>query len=202
MLSYLDPEQSGQILSELEEDVQADVASRIATMDSTPPNIIAEIEQILEKNISSSLTEDYTETGGVQSVVDVLNEVDRSTERTILDTLEVQQPELAEEIKKRMFTFDDIVILDDRAIQRIIREADAEDLKLSLRVVSDEVKDVIFKNMSSRMSETFKEEMEYMGPVRLRDVEEAQTRIVSTVRRLDETGEIVIARGGGDDIIV
>lgn len=202
VLSYLDPEQSGQILSELEEDVQADVASRIATMDSTPPNIIAEIEQILEKNISSSLTEDYTETGGVQSVVDVLNEVDRSTERTILDTLEVQQPELAEEIKKRMFTFDDIVILDDRAIQRIIREADAEDLKLSLRVVSDEVKDVIFKNMSSRMSETFKEEMEYMGPVRLRDVEEAQTRIVSTVRRLDETGEIVIARGGGDDIIV
>lgn len=202
VLSYLDPEQSGQILSELEEDVQADVASRIATMDSTPPNIIAEIEQILEKNISSSLTEDYTETGGVQSVVDVLNEVDRSTERTILDTLEIQQPELAEEIKKRMFTFDDIVILDDRAIQRIIREADAEDLKLSLRVVSDEVKDVIFKNMSSRMSETFKEEMEYMGPVRLRDVEEAQTRIVSTVRRLDETGEIVIARGGGDDIIV
>ena len=202
VLSYLDPEQAGQILSELEEGVQADVASRIATMDSTPPNIIAEIELILEKNISSSLTEDYTETGGVQSVVDVLNEVDRSTERTILDTLEVQQPELAEEIKKRMFTFDDIVILDDRAIQRIIREADAEDLKLSLRVASDEVKDVIFKNMSSRMSETFKEEMEYMGPVRLRDVEEAQTRIVGTVRRLDETGEIVIARGGGDDIIV
>lgn len=202
VLSYLDPEQSGQILSELEEAVQADVASRIATMESTPPNIIAEVEQVLEKNISSSLTEDYTETGGVQAVVDVLNEVDRSTERTILDTLEIQQPELAEEIKKRMFIFDDIVILDDRAIQRIIREVDAEDLKLSLRVASDEVKDVIFKNMSTRMSETFKEEMEYMGPVRLRDVEEAQTRIVGTVRRLDETGEIVIARGGGDDIIV
>lgn len=202
VLSYLDAEQAGQILSSLEEDVQADIASRIATMDSTPPDIIAEIEQVLEKNISSSLTEDYTQTGGVQSVVDVLNEVDRSTERTILDALELQQPELAEEIKKRMFIFDDIVILDNRAIQRIIREVEGEDLKLSLRVASDEVKDIIFKNMSSRMSETFKEEMEYMGPVRLRDVEEAQTRIVGTIRRLDEMGEIVIARGGGDDIIV
>jgi len=202
VLSYLDAEQAGQILSSLEEDVQADIASRIATMDSTSPDIIAEVEQVLEKNISSSLTEDYTQTGGIQSVVDVLNEVDRGTERTILDALEVQEPELAEEIKKRMFIFDDIVILDNRAIQRIIREVEDEDLKLSLRVASDEVKDVIFKNMSSRMVETFKEEMEYMGPVRLRDVEEAQTRIVSTIRRLDEIGEIVIARGGGDDIIV
>src|SRR5699024_2967923 len=138
------------VLSELDEYVRAEVASRISTMDSTIPNITAEIEQRLEKNISSSLTEDYTETGGVQSVVDVLNEVDRSTEITILDTLEVQQPELAEEIKKRMFTFDDIVILDDRAIQRIIREIDSEDLKLSLRVAGEAVREIIFKNMSSR----------------------------------------------------
>src|SRR5690625_1607653 len=202
VLSYLEPEQAGQILSSLEEEVQADIASRIATMDSTPPDIITEIEQVLEKNISTSLTEDYTQTGGIQSVVEVLNEVDRSTERTILDTLEIQNPELAEEIKKRMFIFDDIVILDNRAIQRIIREVENEDLKLALRAASDEVKDVIFKNMSQRMAETFKEEMEYMGPVRLRDVEEAQTRIVGTIRRLDEIGEIVIARGGGDDIIV
>lgn len=202
VLSYLDPEQAGQILSELEEDVQADIASRIATMEATSPDIVAEIEQVLEKNISTSLTEDYTEVGGIQSVVEVLNEVDRSTERTILDTLEIQSPELAEEIKKRMFIFDDIVILDNRAIQRIIREVDNEDLKLALRVASDEVKEVIFKNMSQRMAETFEEEMEYMGPVRLRDVEEAQTRIVGSIRRLDEIGEIVIARGGGDDIIV
>lgn len=202
ILSYLDPEQAGQILSELEEDVQADIASRIATMDSTPPDIINEIEQVLEKNISSSLTDNYTQTGGIQAVVDVLNEVDRSTERTILDSLEIQDPELAEEIKKRMFIFDDIVILDNRAIQRVIREVENEDLRLALKVASDEVKDVIFKNMSERMAETFKEEMEYMGPVRLRDVEEAQTRIVGTIRRLDEIGEIVIARGGGDDIIV
>lgn len=202
VLSYLDPEQAGQILSELEEDVQADIASRIATMEATSPDIVTEIEQVLEKNISTSLTEDYTKVGGIQSVVEVLNEVDRSTERTILDTLEIQNPELAEEIKKRMFIFDDIVILDNRAIQRIIREVDNEDLKLALRVASDEVKEVIFKNMSQRMAETFEEEMEYMGPVRLRDVEEAQTRIVGSIRRLDEIGEIVIARGGGDDIIV
>src|SRR5690625_2377329 len=202
VLSYLDPEQAGQILSELEEDVQADIARRIATMESTPPDFIEEIEMVLEKNISTSLSETYTQTGGIAAVVQVLNEVDRSTERTILDTLEIQEPDLAEDIKKRMFVFDDIVILDNRAVQRIIREVESDDLKLALRVVGDEVKDVIFNNMSERMSETIKEEMEYMGPVRLRDVEEAQSRIVSTIRRLDEIGEIVIARGGGDDIIV
>lgn len=202
VLSYLDAEQAGQVLSELEEDVQADIARRIATMDSTPPDIVSDIERILEQKISSSLIDDYTQTGGIQAVVEVLNQVDRSTERTILETLEIQDPDLSEEIKKRMFIFDDIVILDNRAIQRIIREVDNEDLMLSLRVASDEVKDLLFSNMSQRMEETFKEEMEFMGPVRLRDVEEAQSRIVATIRRLDEIGEIVIARGGGDDIIV
>ncbi|API93885.1 MULTISPECIES: flagellar motor switch protein FliG [Virgibacillus] len=202
VLSYLDPEQAGQILSALPQDMQADVAKRIATMDSTSPEIISQVEQVLEKNISASFTEDYTQTGGIPAVVEVLNGVDRSTERTILDALEIQDPELADEIKKRMFVFEDIVILDNRAIQRIIREVDNEDLRLSLKVASDEVKDIVFKNMSQRMAETFKEEMEYMGPVRLRDVEEAQTRIVSTIRRLEDIGEIVIARGGGDDIIV
>src|SRR5690625_2195215 len=127
VLSYLDPEQAGQILSSLEEEVQADIARRIATMYSTPPDIVSEIEQILERNISSSLIDDYTQTGGVQAVVEVLNEVDRSTERTILDSLEIQDPELAEEIKKRMFIFDDIVILDNRAIQRVIREVENDD---------------------------------------------------------------------------
>src|SRR5699024_10494870 len=155
-----------------------------------------------EKNLATSLTEDYTQTGGIESVVEVLNGVDRSTERTILDALEVEDPELAEEIKKRMFVFEDIVILDNRAIQRVIREVDNDDLRLSLRVSSEEVKEIVFSNMSQRMAETFKEEMEYMGPVRLRDVEEAQTRIVSTIRRLEDIGEIIIARGGGDDIIV
>lgn len=202
VLSYLDPEQAGQILSSLPQELQAEVAKRIAVMDSTSPDIITQVEQVLEKHLSASLTEDYTQTGGIQAVVEVLNGVDRSTERTILDELEQQDPELAEEIKKRMFVFEDIVILDNRAIQRVIREVDGEDLRLSLKVASEEVKEIVFGNMSSRMADTYREEMEYMGPVRLKDVEEAQSRIVSVIRRLEETGEIVIARGGGDDIIV
>ncbi|MFJ7365466.1 flagellar motor switch protein FliG [Peribacillus frigoritolerans] len=202
ILSYLDPTQAGQILSELPQEVQADIARRIALMDSTSPEIINEVEQILERKLSATVTQDYTQTGGVEAVVDVLNGVDRSTERTILDALEIQDPELAEEIKKRMFVFEDIVTLDGRAIQRIVRESDNEDLKLSLKVASDEVKEIVFRNMSKRMVETFQEEMEFMGPVRLRDVEEAQSRIVAVIRKLEETGDIVIARGGGDDIIV
>ncbi|MBD3109446.1 flagellar motor switch protein FliG [Bacillus sp. AGMB 02131] len=202
ILSYLDPTQAGQILSELPQEVQADIARRIATMDSTSPEIINEVEQILERKLSTTVTQDYTLTGGIESVVDVLNGVDRTTEKTILDALEIQDPELAEEIKKRMFVFEDIVTLDGRAIQRVIRDSENEDLKLALKVASEEVKEIVFKNMSKRMIETFTEEMEYMGPVRLRDVEEAQTRIVSVIRRLEEAGEIIVARGGGDDIIV
>lgn len=202
VLSYLDNEQAGQILSELPQEMQADIAKRIALMDSTSPEIIYEVERILEQKLSSTVTQDYTQTGGIQAVVEVLNGVDRSTERTILDALEIQDPELAEEIKKRMFVFEDIVTLDNRAIQRVIREVENDDLRLALKVASEEVQEVVFSNMSSRMAETFKEEMEFTGPVRLKDVEEAQTRIVASIRRLEEVGEIVIARGGGDDIIV
>src|SRR5699024_2294708 len=202
ILSYLDSEQAGQILSDLPQEMQADIAKRIATMDSTSPEIISQVEQVLERNVATSLTEDYTQTGGIQAVVEVLNGVDRSTERTILDALEVQDPELSNEIKKRMFVFEDIVILDNRAIQKVIREVEDKDLQLSLKIASDEVKEIIFKNMSERMAETYKEDMKYMGPVRLKEVEDAQTSIVSVIRKLEETGEIVIARGGGDDIIV
>lgn len=202
ILSYLESVQAGQILSELPQEVQADIAKRIALMDSTSPEIINEVENILERKLSATVTQDYTRTGGIETVVEVLNSVDRSTERTILDSLEIQDPELAEEIKKRMFVFEDIVTLDNRSIQRVIRDVENEDLQLALKVANDEVKDVVFKNMSQRMVETFKDEMEFMGPVRLRDVEEAQSRIVAVIRRLEEAGEIVIARGGGDDIIV
>lgn len=202
ILSYLEATQAGQILSELPQEMQADIARRIALMDSTSPEIINEVEQILERKLSATVTQDYTQTGGVEAVVDVLNGVDRATERTILDALEIQDPDLAEEIKKRMFVFEDIVTLDGRAIQRVVRESDNDDLKLALKVASEEVKEIVFRNMSKRMVETFLEEMEYMGPVRLRDVEEAQSRIVAVIRRLEEAGEVVIARGGGDDIIV
>jgi len=202
ILSYLEAEQAGLILSALPQEMQADIARRIATMDSTSPEVISEIEAVLERKLSSTVTQDYTETGGVDAVVEVLNGVDRTTEKTILDALEIQDPELAEEIRKRMFVFEDIVTLDNRSIQRIIRDCENEDLILALKVSSEEVKEVLFRNMSQRMAESFQEEIEVMGPVRLKDVEDAQSRIVSTIRRLEETGEIIIARGGGDDIIV
>lgn len=202
VLSYLDPQQAAIILSELPPEKQADVAKRIALMDSTSPDVITQIEYVLEQKLSSTVTQDYTQAGGIEAVVEVLNGVDRSTERTILDALEVEDPELAEEIKKRMFVFEDIVKLDNRSIQRVIRDVENEDLMLALKVASEEVKEALFRNMSKRMAETFKEEMEFMGPVRLRDVEEAQTRIVAAIRRLEEMGEIIIARGGGDDIVV
>ncbi|KOO46611.1 flagellar motor switch protein FliG [Priestia koreensis] len=202
VLSYLDPAQAGMILSSLPQERQADIARRIATMSSTAPEVINEIEQILERKLSTTVTQDYTQTGGVEAVVEVLSGVDRTTEKLILDTLEIQDPELAEEIKKRMFVFEDIVTLDNRAIQRVIRDIENEDLLLSLKVASEEVKSVIFRNMSQRMVQTFQEEMEFMGPVRLKDVEEAQSRIVGVIRRLEDSGEIMVARGGGDDIIV
>ncbi|MGE7917857.1 flagellar motor switch protein FliG [Viridibacillus sp. NPDC093762] len=202
ILSYLEPQQAGIILSSLPQEVQADIAKRIAMMDSTSPEVISEIESVLERKLSSTVTQDYTETGGVDAVVEVLNGVDRQTEKTILDALEIQDPELAEEIKKRMFVFEDIVTLDNRSIQRVIRDCENEDLLLAMKISSEEVKEIIFKNMSQRMAETFKEEMEVMGPVRLRDVEDAQMRIVAVTRRLEDAGEIIIARGGGDDVIV
>nr|WP_285851890.1 flagellar motor switch protein FliG [Sporosarcina luteola] len=202
ILSYLEAEQAGMILSSLPQEMQADIAKRIATMDSTSPEVISEIEAVLERKLSSTVTQDFTETGGVDAVVQVLNGVDRATEKTILDALEIQDPELAEEIRKRMFVFEDIVTLDNRSIQRIVRECENEDLILSMKVSSEEVREILFKNMSQRMAESFQEEMDVMGPVRLRDVEEAQARIVSIIRRLEDSGEIIIARGGGDDIIV
>lgn len=202
ILSYLDAAQAGQILSKLPQDMQADVAKRIALMDGTSPEVISEVEDILEKKLSATPTRDYTQAGGIEAVVEVLNGVDRSTEKTILDELGVRNPELAEDIKKRMFVFEDIVTLDPRAIQRVIRDVANEDMILALKAASDEVKKIVFQNMSQRMVETLKEEMEFMGPVRLRDVEEAQTNIVSIIRRLEDAGEIVIARGGGDEVIV
>jgi len=201
VLSYLKPDQSAAILSALPHEIQADIAKRVATLERISPEVIGHVENVLEKKLSATVTQDYTSSGGIEAIVQILNGVDRATERTILDTLEVESPELAEEIKKRMFVFEDIVTLDNRSIQRIIRDIDNQDLQLALKVASDTVKEVMFKNMSQRMAEALKEEIEFMGPVRLRDVEEAQMRIVATIRRLEEMGEIIISRGG-DEIVV
>lgn len=202
VLTYLEPEKAGMILSELPNDIQKEVSKRIAKMDRTSPEIINEVENVLENKLSSTINQEYSEVGGIEALVDVLNGVDRSTEKTILDALMDEDPELAEEVKKRMFVFEDIVILDSRSIQRVLRDVETEDLKFAMKASGDEVKELLFKNMSTRMAETIREELEIMGPVRIKDVEEAQTKIVDIIRRLEETGDIVIARGGGDEFVV
>ncbi len=202
IMAYLSPEQSGTILSSLPSERQVDVAKRIATMDRTSPDVLKDVERILERKLSSLVTQDFTAAGGIDSIVEVLNRVDRTTERTIIENLEIQSPELAEEIKRRMFVFEDIVLLDDRSLQLVLREIESKDLALALKGSSGEVGEKIYKNMSKRASEMLKEEIEYMGPVRIRDVEEAQQKIVNVIRRLEESGEIVVSRGKGDEIIV
>lgn len=202
ILSYLNPNQAAQVLSALPQNKQADVAARIALMGSTSPEIIKEVENVLEKKLSSLVTQDYSLTGGIQSIVDILNSVDRGTEKYILETLEIQNAELVEEIRKKMFVFEDIVHLEGVAIQRFIREIDNNDLAIALKTATDELKDMIFANMSSRMREMLQEDMDFMGPVRLRDVEDAQQKIVNVIRKLEEANEIVISRGGGDELVV
>jgi len=202
VLSYLPPSQSSAIISALPQDKQADVAERIAIMDSTSPEVIKEVELVLEKKFSSMATQDYASTGGIDSIVEILNSVDRGTEKYIMETLEIDNPELAEEISQKMFVFEDIISLDSVSIQRFIREVDNDDMTIALKGSTDEVKDIIISNMSSRMGEMIEEDMEFMGPVRLSDVEEAQQKIVGIIRRLEEAGEIIIARGGGDELIV
>lgn len=202
ILSYLRPQQASVILSALPQEKQADVARRIALMDRTSPEIIKEIERVLEKKLSSMISQDYTAAGGIESIVDILNSVDRGTEKNIMETLELQDTDLAEQIKKKMFVFEDIVTLDNRSIQRVIREVENNDWALALKSSSEEVSKTVFSNMSKRLAEMIREDMEYMGPVRLRDVEEAQQKIVNVIRKLEDAGEIVISRGGGDEIIV
>ncbi len=202
IVSYLDPQQSAAILSALPAETQADVARRIAIMDRTSPEIIKEVESILERKITSIGTQDYTSAGGIKSIVNILNQVDRSTEKTIMETLDLQDPDLAEEIKKLMFVFEDIIRLDDRSIQLVLREVDSKDMALAIKGSSDEVGEKIKHNMSKRAAKMLEEDIEFLGPVRLRDVEDAQQRIVNVIRRLEDSGEIVISRGGGDELIV
>ena len=202
ILSYLSPQQAAGIISALTPDKQTDVAKRIAMMDRTSPDVIKEVENILEQKLASLVSQDYTIVGGVDSVVEVLNTVDRGTEKHIMENLEIEEPELADEIRKKMFVFEDILLLDDRSIQRVLREVENSELAIALKNANEEVQNVIFNNMSTRLVDMIKEDMEYMGPVRLKDVEEAQQKIVNIIRKLEDSAEIVISRGGGDEIIV
>ena len=202
ILSYLSSGQAAAILASLVPEKQADVARRIATMDRTSPDVIKEVERVLESKLSSLVNQDYTIIGGVDAVVDILNTVDRGTEKHIMETLEVEEPELADEIRKKMFVFEDILLLDDRAIQRVLRDVDNNDLAIACKGSNEEVQGRIFSNMSKRLAEMIKEDMEFMGPVRMKDVEEAQQKIVNIIRKLEDSAEIVISRGGGDEIVV
>jgi flagellar motor switch protein FliG len=202
ILAYLAPGQAAMIVSALPPDKQADVIKRIATMDRTSPDVIKEVEKVLESKLSNLVNQDYTIVGGVDAVVDILNAVDRGTEKHISTTLEIEEPELADEIRKKMFVFEDILQLDDRAIQRVLRDVDNNDLAIALKNANEQVQLAIFNNLSKRLGVMIKEDMEFMGPVRMKDVEEAQQKIVNTIRKLEDSAEIVIARGGGDEIIV
>lgn len=202
ILSYMESDQASELLSSLPEELQPDVAKRIALMDRTSPETIKEVEKLLERKLSTYTMQDFSMVGGVTALVDIMNRVDRSTERHILETLEGEEPELAEEIKKKMFVFEDIVKLSDRDIQLVSREIEMHDMAVALKGASEDVKQKIFDNMSKRAVGLLQEEMEFMGPVRVRDVEEAQQKVVAVIRRLEEAGEIVISRGGGEELIV
>ena len=202
ILSYLSTGQASTIISQLPQDKQADVAKRIAQMDRTSPDIIKEVERVLERKLSSLANQDYTLAGGVDAIVEILNTVDRGTEKHIMETLEIDEPELADEIRKKMFVFEDILTLDDRSIQRVLREVDNNELAVALKSANEDVQNAIFNNLSKRLATMIREDMDFMGPVRMKDVEEAQQKIVNIIRKLEDSGEIVTSRGGGDELVV
>jgi flagellar motor switch protein FliG len=202
VLAYLDPQQASTVLAALPAERKVDVLRRIANMDKTAPEIIKEVEDVLQRKLSALSNESLTLSGGVKTVAEILNMTDRQTEKNILRTLDEEDPDLSNEIKKLMFVFDDIVLIDDRGIQQILKGVDNKELSMALKTASEEVKQKIFKNMSKRAAEAIAEEMEFMGPVRVKQVEEAQQRIVAVIRKLEEAGEIIIGgRGAGDEII-
>ena len=202
ILSYMSASQASQIISGLPQERQAEVAKRVALMDRTSPDVIKEVEKILESKLASLVNQDYTIVGGVDQVVEILNSVDRGTEKHIMETLEIEEPELADEIRKKMFVFEDILLLDDKAIQRVLRDVENSDLALALKGSNEQVQNAIFNNLSKRLAAMIKEDMEFMDPVRMKDVEEAQQKIVNLIRKLEDYGDIIISRGGGDEIIV
>ncbi|MEA4883645.1 MAG: flagellar motor switch protein FliG [Clostridia bacterium] len=202
IVAHLRPDQAAMVLSALSAELQADVALRVAQMEGARPEVIKEVESVLERKLTTFGTQEFSAAGGVKSLVEVLQNVDRATEKVILEKLEEENPDIAEQIKNLMFVFEDVVYIDDRYVQMVIREVDSKDLALALKVASAEVKDKITKNMSERAAAMLKEELEYLGPVRLRNVEEAQTKIVAVIRRMEEAGQIVASHEKGDEVVV
>lgn len=202
IMSYLEPAQAAGIIGGLPATMQAEVAKRIAQMDRITPEVLREVERVLERKLSTVMGQDFTLAGGIDAIVNIINNADRGTERNIMEHLEENDPELAEEIKRRLFVFEDIIKLDDRSLQRVLREVEMKELSLALKGATEELRSKFFKNMSKRASEMLKEDMDYMGPVRVKDVEESQQKVVNVIRALEDVGEIVISRGGEEDLVV
>lgn len=201
ILSYASPDQAATVIADLPQEKQVDVVQRIANMDRTLPDVIKIVENNLSNKFANVMSVDYTQFGGIDYVADVMNNMDRTNEKVIFDELNRKDAELSEEIRQKMFVFEDITTLDDMSIQRFLRDVDSKDLVYALKGSNQDVADVIFKNMSSRAADTVKSDLEYTHNVRLRDVEEAQQRIVGIIRNLESEGELVISKGGKDEII-
>ena len=201
ILSYARSDQASTVIAELPKEKRIDVVERIARMDRTSPEVIKNVERILERKFAAIVSVDFTDIGGINYIADVLNHIDRGSEKYIFDELAKKDPKLADEIRKRMFVFEDIVSLDDKDIQRFLREVDSKDLVIAIKGSNKEVVDAIMRNQSKRMQETIASELEYLHNVRMRDVEESQQRIVAIIRKLEEDGEIVISKGGKDEVI-
>ncbi|MDR1674269.1 MAG: flagellar motor switch protein FliG [Oscillospiraceae bacterium] len=201
ILSHCSADMASQIIVELPKDIQIEVFQRISNLDRASPEVINIVENILRSKLDSMSSVDVMEAGGVSYLADIMNHVDRRTEKYIFDELNDTNPELADQIKKLMFVFEDIVYLDNMEIQFFLRECDTKDITVALKSASEEITNAIFSNMSQRQQETIRTDMMYLHNVRMRDVEEAQQRIVAVIRRLEESGEIVISKGGKDEII-
>ena len=203
VLANLEPEAGAAILSGLTEDMRSEVVLRVATMDKASPEVVRQIEQVLEKQVSAGLTSGVSYGGGTKTVAEMLNRLDPTAQKDLLARLDEGSPALAEQIRALMFTFEDLVNVDERGLQQLVQAVEQKDLVLSLKAASEQVVAKIFKSMSERTAGVIKQEIEFLGPVRLRDVEEAQRRVVGAARKLEESGEIIlVGRGGGDQIVV
>jgi flagellar motor switch protein FliG len=203
ILAHLPPLKASEILVGLPSQKQIEVVKRIANMEQTNPEVIKEVERGLEHRLSDIVSQTFEKAGGVDTVAEILNLADRSTEKGIMEGLEAEDPDLVEQIRRLMFVFEDILLVNDKGIQSVLKEVDNEELSLALKTASEELKQKIFKNMSERAAQLIQEDMQYMGPVRVSDVEAAQQKIVDIVRRLEDAGEIIIAgRGGEKEMIV
>ena len=201
VLSFLDVRVASQVLGVLPENLQLEVVKRISLLERASPDVVKEVEKLLEKKFAGVTTQTMSVVGGLDTAAEIMNNLDRSTERTLMERLTYESPELAEEIRKRMFVFEDILKLDDRSVQLVLREINTQDLAVALKGASEDLKEKIFNNMSKRAQQLLKDEIEFMGPVRVKDVEEAQQKIINVIRRLEEAGEIVVAHGGGEELI-